>query len=161
MGVLVIVESCILGLMTGTALAQGPSAPPMWVHPIGAHACPSHSGAPVTCLISEAAVGRAQPFAVMYGGLRPFGDINNRRWDNKARERMREQELRERYRNYGYDYPPSAYGYPRFGPYYHDPDTGHYYNFSMGHYYNPKTGRHQYVNPGPGYHDANNGRWRD
>ncbi len=153
MGVLV---SCILVLITGTALAQGRSAPPRWARPFGVQVCPSPPGTQAIRLSGEPA-GRAQPFALTYGGLRPFGTMDNRRWDDKARERRRDQELGERYRNYGYDYPPSAYAYPRFGPYYHDPATGHYYNFSMGPYYNPSTGRHQYVDPGRGYYGGNNG----
>jgi hypothetical protein len=159
MGVLVMVESCILALTTGTALAQGLSAPPMWVRPLGVQACPSPPGAQATWLSGAAAVGRVQPFAFTRVGLRPFGYMDNGRWHDERGEGMwNNEELRERYRNYGYDYPPSAYAYPRFGPYYHDPDTGHYYNFSRGHYYNPSTGRHQYVYPGPGYYGPNNGR---
>ena len=158
MGALIMVESCILALTTGTAVTQSPSAPPIWVRPIGVYACASAPDIQATWVIAEATPGRVQPFALTYGGLRPFGYMDNRRWDEEDRERRRQEELRERYRNYGYTYPPSAYAYPRFGPYYHDPDTGRYYNFSRGHYYNPSTGRHQYVNPGPGYYDANNGR---
>ncbi len=158
MGVLVIVENCILALTTGTALAQGLSAAPMWVRPIGVYACPSHPGAQAAWRIGEVAVGQVQPLAFTRVGLRLFGDMDNRRWDDEARERIRKEELRERYRNYGYTYPPSAYAYPRFGPYYHDPDTGRYYNFSRGPYYNPSTGRHQYINPGPGYYDWNGRR---
>jgi len=157
MRVRIMVESCILALTTGTALAQGLSAPPMWVRPIGVHACLGHPSAQATWLIGEATPGRVQPFAFTRVGLRLFGDMGSRRWDDEGGEGMwNNEELRERYRNYGYAYPPSAYAHPRFGPYYHDPDTGRYYNFSRGHYYNPSTGRHQYVNPGPGYYDRNN-----
>ncbi len=158
MGALIVVESCILALTTGTAVTQSPLAPPIRVRSIGVCACPSAPDIQATWRIAAGTPGRVQPFALTYGGLRLFGDVDYGPWDNGARERVRDEELRQRYRDYGYDYPPSAYSYPRFGPYYHDPDTGHYYNFSMGPYYNPSTGRHQYVNPGPEYYDANNGR---
>jgi hypothetical protein len=158
MGALVIVESCILALTMGTTVTQSPSAPSIGVRSSGVYARPSAPDLQATWLIAAATQGRVQPFAFTRVGLCPFGATDNRCWDGGTRERMRKEELRERYRNYGYDYPPSAYSYPRFGPYYHDPDTGHYYNFSMGPYYNPSTGRHQYVYPGPGYYDVNNGR---
>lgn len=157
MGALVMVESCILALTTGMAVAQSPSAP-IWVRSGGVYACPSAPDMQATWLIAEATPGRVQPSAFTRMGLRPFGYMENRRWDDEGGEGMwNNEELRERYRNYGYDYPPSAYAYPRFGPYYHDPDTGRYYNFSRGYYYNPSTGRHQYVYPGPGYYGPNNG----
>ena len=157
MRVRVMVESCILALTTGTAFAQSLSVPPTWVRPMGVYACPGCPDIPATWLIGEATRGQVPPFAFRRVGIGPLIDMDNRRWDEEDRDRRRQEELRERYRDYGYLYPPSAYAYPRFGPCYHDPHTGHYYNFSRGPYYNPHTGRHQYVNPGPGYYDANHG----
>jgi hypothetical protein len=151
MAVLVMVESCILALTTGTAFTQGLAA--LSTGPIGIYACPSHPGAQAAGLSGDAAVGRAQPFAFTRVGLGPPIDMDSRRWDEEDREKRRKEELRrqaprneewrERYRNYGYAYPPFAHAHPRLGPYYYDVFTGYYYN--------PATGQYYYVNPGRGY----------
>ncbi len=151
MGALILVESWILALTTSTAAAQGLSAPPTWVRPMGVHACPSHPGVQATWLISEATAGQVQPSVLMRVGLGPFIDMDNRRQDDEDRERrrqeklrqeaQREEELREHYRTYGYTYPPFIYADPRLGPYSRDPQTG-YYNYGTRYYYSPDTGQY-------------------
>jgi hypothetical protein len=165
MKALVMVESCILALTTGTAFTQGLSAS-TWVRPMGVYACPSDPDIQVTWLTGEAALGQVQPFAFTRVGLGPFIDMDNRRQDEEDQERrhkeglrqeaQRNEKWRELYRNYGYAYPPFAYAYPRLGPYYYDPYTGYYYN--------PNTGQYYYVSPGPGYsgyYYPNHGQYRD
>jgi hypothetical protein len=154
MRVLVLVASWILALTAGTALAQGLAALPMSMRPVGIYAGPSHPGAPVTGLLGEGAWGQGQPLAFTRVGvdLGPAVDMDNRRQDEEDRERRRQEQLRrqaprneewrQRYRNYGYAYPPFARAHPRLGPYYYDVFTGYYYN--------PDTGQYYYVNPGRG-----------
>jgi hypothetical protein len=153
MGVLVMVESCILALTTGTALARGLAALPRPIGSTAISACPSHPGAQATGLIGEAVLDQGQPFVFTRVGLGPAVDMDSRRQHEEDQERRRKEQLRcqaprneewrERYRNYGYAYPPFARAHPRLGPYYYDIYTGYYYN--------PDTGQYYRVNPGRGY----------
>jgi len=102
MRVLVMVESCILVLATGTALAWGLSAPPMPVRPIGVYVCPSDPGIeaiwPVRCLIREAALSQVQPFAVTRVGIGPLIDMDSTRRHDEDRDKKRNEQLREQAR---------------------------------------------------------------
>jgi len=166
MRALAMVESCILALTMGTAWGQDLSAAPTWVRPMGVYACPSDPDIQAIWLVGERALGQVQPFAFTRVGLGPMIDMDNRRRDDEDRERRRQEQLRqqtqrneewrERYRSYGYAYPPFAYAHPRLGPYSYDPYTGYYYN--------PNTGQYYYVRPAPGYsgyHYPNSGQYQD
>ncbi len=152
MGAMVLVESCILALMPGAALAQGSSETQTWVHPGEVYTSPSDSGAQATWPVGEAAVGQAQPSTFRRVGLGPFIDMDNRRRDDEDREKrrqeklrqdaQRDEELRQHYRNYGYTSPPFIYADPRLGSSSRDPRTGRYYNYGTPYYYDPGAGQY-------------------
>lgn len=177
MGVLVMVESCILALTTGTVLAQGLSATPSTrVSPIGIYVGASHpeiqAVRPARSRIGEAALDPVWSFAFTRGGIGPLIDMDNsRRQDEdrqkKRNEQVREQarrneELREHYRNYGYAYPPFAHAYPPEDLYRYDySNNRYYYDPFTGYYYQPSTGQYYYVRPRSGSHSSNNGHSRE
>jgi hypothetical protein len=176
MGVLVMAESCILALTTGTTLAQGLST--TRASPVGIYAGPSHpeirAVGPACDRISAAALGPVQPFAFTRVDINigPLIDMDNsRRQDEdrqkKRQEQLREQarrneELREHYRSYGYAYPPFTSAYPPEDLYRYDySNNRYYYDPLTGYYYQPNTGQYYYVKPGSGSNSASHGHSHD
>lgn len=179
MGMLFMVESCILALTTGAALAQGLSATSSTrVGPIGICAGASQpeirTVGPACDQIGAAALDPVRPLAFTRVGINigPLIDMDNsRRQDEdrqkKQQEQWREQarrnkELREHYRNYGYAYPPFTYAYPPENLYRYDPSNKRYYYDPLtGYYYQPSTGQYYHVKPGSGSYSSNNVHSRD
>ena len=194
MRVLFVIETCILAWTTGTAWAQSPSAALTRVCQIGVYGCPNHSDIqatwPARCPMCQAVLGQVPPSAATRVGPTAVADRDDRRRNEQARERARNEELRERarrneelreqarrneelrererFRRFGYVYPPYTYVYPprgyynpNYGYYYYDPSTGSYYYYNpntgyyyypnQGYYYNPNTGQYYYSNPGNYY----------
>lgn len=157
-------------LVTSTVWAQDLhelSAPPTKVCQIGAYACPAHPEIQATwpgrCPLCQAVLAQVPPSAAMAVGLTAVAYWNDQRIRQGERgEELREQaqraeEWRERYRHYGYAYPPYMHAYPPPGyhyfptqGYYFNPNLGLYYFPNSGYFYSPRTGRYFFYNPDTG-----------
>jgi hypothetical protein len=178
MGALVMVESCILALTTGTALAQSLSTTSSTrAGPIGICTGASYPEIravwPARGLISEAAPAPVRPFAFTRVDINigPLIDMDNSRRQDEDRQKKRQKELREQaqreesrrpYGSYGYAYPPSTYAYPPQDLYHYNySNNRYYYDPLTGYYYQPSTGQYYYIRPGSGPSPSNNGHSRD
>ncbi len=165
-------------LATSTALAQVPAAPPTRVCQTGIYGCPAHPDIlatwPARCPLCQTVLEAVPPSASTVAGVTPVAGRDDQYQNGVTREIQRDQEWRERqrrneqWREWGqrneelrqrarrnaelraqarrndelgqrspsYDYrPPEGYAYP------------YPYNYQ----YNPRTGRYEYLSPGPGY----------
>jgi hypothetical protein len=173
MRMLVIIEVGTIALATCTAFAQTSVAPTeAGVCEIGFYACPSHVGIqatwPARCPLCRTTLRQMPSPTLVHDNLGPAIDMDSRRQDEEiARERKRREELKERYHNYGYAYPPGRYGYtyppggyrypypperythprPQDGYRYQSRSGLYLYNPQAGYYRDPTTGRYRYVNP--------------
>lgn len=190
MKTLVIVGSLVIGLATGTAFARDVASPPTKVSAIGFYGCSVHPQVqatwPARCPICQTVLPAALPSASTDLGATAAIDRNDRRRDENAgarnrnqelreqarrheqlRERARrDEELRERYRYDRHAYPPRRYHYdypPRRYYYDYSPYGRYHYNPRTGHYYYPNSGYYyspdtgQYYYSNPGYSYPNNG----
>lgn len=187
MKAMLIVGSLVVGLGTYTAFAQNVAPPPTRVSGISLYGCPAHpqiqASWPVQCPLCQTVLPAVLPSAATRPGTTTVADRDDRHRREEARERerneelreqarrheelreraRRDEELRERHRYYGYTYPPYTYAYPPQGyyyyyspngGYYYNPSTGYYYYPNRGYYYNPNTGQYSYSDPG--YYYPNN-----
>jgi hypothetical protein len=171
MGALVTVESCILALTMGTALAQSLSTTSSTrAGPIGIYAGASYSEIwavrPARGLISEAAPAPVRPFAFTRVDINigPLIDMDNSRRQDEDRQKKREKESREQAQREESRWPYGRYGsaYPLQDLYHYNySNNRYYYDPLTGYYYQPSTGQYYYIRPGSGPSPSNNGHSRD
>jgi hypothetical protein len=146
---LFVISGCILVVATGTVLAQSLSAPPTSVRQLEIYGCPNHQEIlatwPARCPLCQAVLGRVQPSGTAVATLTAVAD--------RQEQAQRAEEWRQRYRHYGYAYPPYLHPYPPPGydynptqGYYHSGITGLYYFPESGYYYSPRTGQYYFFN---------------
>jgi hypothetical protein len=140
MGALVTVESCILALTMGTALAQSLSTTSSTrAGPIGIYAGASYSEIwavrPARGLISEAAPAPVRPFAFTRVDINigPLIDMDNSRRQDEDRQKKREKESREQAQR-----EESRWPYGRYGSAYPLQDLYHYNYSNNRYYYDPR-----------------------
>jgi hypothetical protein len=174
----VIIGGSILAWIAGLSFAQAPAAPPTRVCQTGIYGCPAHSGIlatwPARCPLCETVLEAGPPPVSTAVGVTPAADRDDQRPGEVTRQMQQEQRWRERqrrneqWRQWGQrneelrerarrnaalreqvrrneelgqqppsfdDHPPEGYAYP------------YPYNYQ----YNPRTGRYEYLSPGPGY----------
>ena len=163
---------------TSAAPAQVPAAPPTRVRQIGTYGCPAHPGILATwsarCPLCQTVLEAVPPSAGTMAGVTPVADRYNQQPGEATREMQQEQQWRERqrrneqWRQWGQRNEQLRQQArrnaelreqvrrneelrqqpPEFN--YHPPE-GYAYPYPYNYQYNPRTGRYEYLSPGPNY----------